>query len=228
MVEFAGVESGDRVIDVGTGPGVLIADLLARGAVVSGVDPSPPFVEAARARFPDVDIREAGAEKLPFEDGSFDVAVAQLVVHFMQDAVGGIREMARVTREGGVVAASVWDLVAGTAPLSPFWRAARELDPKVEGEARRAGAGEGQLPELFQQAGLSDIEETALPVRIEHETFDEWWQPYTLGVGPAGEYYQRLEPDQQQALEQHLRDQLPEPVTFETRAWAARGTARRP
>ena len=228
MVEFAGVQSGDRVLDVGTGPGALIADVLKRGGVVSAVDPSPPFVEAVRGRYPGVDVQQAGAEDLPFEDGSFDVALAQLVVHFMQDAVRGIGEMARVTRDGGVVAASVWDMVAGMAPLSPFWRAARELNPNVEGESRRAGAGEGQLPELFRQAGLGDVEETVLPVRVEHETFDEWWEPFTLGVGPAGEYYQQLEPEQQGALERRLREQLPAPIKLETRAWAARGIARRP
>ena len=228
MVEFAGVQSDDRVLDVGTGPGALIADLLKRGAVVTAVDPSPPFVEAARARYPDADVLQASAEDLPFEDGRFDVALAQLVVHFMEDAVRGIREMARVTQDGGVVAASVWDFVASMSPLSPFWRAARELNPNVEGESRRAGSGEGQLPDLFRQAGLTDIEETPLPVRVEHESFDDWWQPFTLGVGPAGAYYKSLSSDQQQALEQRLREQLPEPVALETRAWAARGVARRP
>ena len=228
MAEFAGVERGDRVIDVGCGPGALTAELVERGAEVTAVDPSPPFVEAARERFPGIDIRQASAESLPFEDGSFDAALAQLVVHFMDDPVGGIKEMARVTKDGGAVIASVWDMVAGKAPLSPFWRTARELDPNVEGESRRAGAGEGQLADLFEQAGLADVEETPMSVHVEHATFDEWWQPFTLGVGPVGSYYQALNAEQQAALEQRLRELLPEPVTLETRAWAARGVARRP
>jgi SAM-dependent methyltransferase len=228
LADLAGVERGQRVLDVGCGPGALIAELVQRGADVSAVDPSQQFVEAARARYPSADVREAAAEDLPFADDEFDATLAQLVVHFMDDPVRGLREMARVTRDGGVVAASVWDMVAGKAPLSPFWRTARELDPDAEGESNRAGAGEGQLRELFARAGLSDVEETALPVHVEHSTFDEWWRPFTLGVGPVGSYYQRLDAERQQALEQRLREQLGEPVTLETRAWAARGIARRP
>jgi SAM-dependent methyltransferase len=228
MADFAGVVAGQRVVDVGCGPGALVAELVARGAHVSAVDPSAQFVSAARERYPDVDVRQATAEELPFEDEIFDAAIAQLVVHFMADPVRGLAEMARVTVDGGVVAASVWDLVGGRAPISPFWCAARELDAGVEGEDRRAGAGEGKLTELFKEAGLEEIEETALTVHVEHETFDAWWEPFTLGVGPAGEYYQRLAPEQQAAVENRLREQLGEPVTLETRAWAARGIARRP
>jgi SAM-dependent methyltransferase len=225
MADFAGVTAGQRVLDVGSGPGALVAELIDRGAHVSAVDPSPQFVGAVRDRYPDVDVRQATAEELPFEDGSFDAALAQLVVHFMADPVKGISEMARVTGDGGVVAASVWDMVGGKAPISPFWRAARELDPAVEGESRRAGAGEGQLSELFAQAGLTDIEEKPLHVDVEHATFDAWWEPFTLGVGPAGEYYKNLDPDRQQTLEQRLRDELGAPIALQTQAWAARGLA---
>src|SRR3954471_1014725 len=224
MADLAGVQPGERVLDVGCGPGALTAELVLRGAQVSAVDPSPQFVAAAQERYPDADVRQASAESLPFGDGEFDAALAQLVVHFMAEPVGGLAEMRRVTRAGGVVVASVWDMAGGAAPLTPFWRAARELNPTVEGEENRAGAGEGQLPELFAEAGLRDVEETPLAVHVEHPKFDEWWLPFTLGVGPAGEYYQGLEPQQQQALEQLLREQLPEPVKLETRAWAARGT----
>ena len=167
MADLAGVAAGQRILDVGCGPGALVAELVVRGAHVSAVDPSAQFVSAARERYPDVDVRQATAEELPFEDASFDAALAQLVVHFMADPVRGIAEMARVTVDGGVVAASVWDLAGGKAPISPYWRAARQLDPGLEAEDRgRAGAGKGQLVDLFQQAGLTDIEETALPVQV--------------------------------------------------------------
>jgi SAM-dependent methyltransferase len=228
LTDLAGVQAGQRVLDVGCGPGALIAELVGRGADVAAVDPSPQFVDAARERYPGVDVRQASAEQLPFEDGSFDAALAQLVVHFMADPARGISEMGRVTRAGGVVAASVWDMAGGRAPLSPFWRVVRQLDPAAEGEARRAGAGEGQLAELFERAGLAEVEEVALVLNVQHPTFDEWWQPFTLGVGPAGEYYRQQEPAQQQALERRLREDLPEPLALETRAWAARGIARRP
>ncbi|HEY5659561.1 MAG TPA: class I SAM-dependent methyltransferase [Gaiellaceae bacterium] len=227
FADFGGVAAGDHVLDVGCGPGALTAELLQRGAVVSAADPSPQFVAAARERYPDVDVQQATAEELPYADGSFDEVLAQLVVHFMADPVHGLSEMARVTRNGGVVAACVWDIAGDRAPITPYWQAAKALDPTTQDE-RRAGAGEGQLPELFRQAGLEDVEETPLPVHVQHPTFEEWWLPFTLGVGPAGAHYQQLDPAHQQALEQHLREQLGQPVELEARAWAARGIARRP
>ena len=107
LAELAGVDGGQRVLDVGCGPGALTAELVARvgTAAVSAVDPSEPFVEAARARNPGVEVVQASAEALPFPDRTFDAALAQLVVHFMRDPVAGLAEMARVTRRGGVVAA---------------------------------------------------------------------------------------------------------------------------
>src|SRR3954462_15347958 len=106
FADFAGVAAGERVLDVGCGPGALTAELVERlGADdVSAVDPSESFVAAARVRPPDVDVPQAAAEELPFEDDAFGAALAQLVVHFMADPVAGVREMARVTSEGGVVA----------------------------------------------------------------------------------------------------------------------------
>src|SRR5215468_3211839 len=153
--DLLGVRSGQRVLDVGCGPGVLAARLVDRCGTegVVAVDPSEPFVEAARARLPGVDVRRATAEDLPFADDTFDLCLAQLVVHFMADPVAGLREMGRVARPGGLVSASVWDHTTGTGPLSPFWRAARDLDPAAPGEADLAGSREGHLAELAENAG---------------------------------------------------------------------------
>ena len=118
----------------------------------------------------------------------------------MADPVAGLREMGRVTREGGVVAACVWDHGGGQGPLSTFWEAARELDPEAQDESKLAGSGEGQLTELFRAAGLHDVEETALPVSVEHPSFEDWWAPYTLGVGPAGGYAAGLDSERQAEL----------------------------
>ncbi len=228
FADLAGVGSGQRVIDVGCGPGALTTELVERvgASNVAAVDPSESFVVAARERHPGVDVQEAPAETLPFADGVFDAALAQLVVHFMADPVQGLTEMGRVTRAGGMVAACVWDHAGEQTPLAPFWRAVHELDPDEEGERNLAGGREGHLGELFHEAGLREIEETALPIRIEHATFEEWWEPFTLGVGPAGAYLVGLEPEQQDKLRERIREQLPEaPFTLPARAWAARGLA---
>ena len=191
---------------------------------MAAVDPSEPFVAAAKERHPGVDVRLATAEQLPFGDDEFDAAFAQLVVHFMADPVAGLREMARVTRPDGVIAASVWDFGGGRAPLSLFWEAAREEDPDVVDESEFAGAREGHLTELFEAAGLRDVEETAHSVDVEHPSFEEWWEPFTLGVGPAGAHYASLDPEEQDALRERCRARLPEaPFVVSAKAWAARG-----
>ena len=229
FADFAGVDAARRVLDVGCGPGALTGELAGRlgPAVVTAVDPSPPFVEAARERFPDVRVEQAPAEDLPFADDSFDAALAQLVVHFMSDPVAGLREMARVTCAGGVVAACVWDHAAGgMGPLRVFWAAAREIEPSLADESALAGAREGHLAELFDAAGLHEVEDTALEVRVVHRTFDEWWEPYTLGVGPAGAFTASLDDEQRAELRERCRSKLPAPpFELSARAWAARGLA---
>ncbi len=228
FADFAGVTVGRRVLDVGCGPGALTTELAQRlgPEAVSAVDPSESFVAAARERHPGVTVQRAAAEELPFEDDAFDASLAQLVVHFMSDPVAGLREMARVTREGGAVAASVWDHAGGHGPLSPYWDAARELDPGVRDESHLAGAREGHLSELFEAAGLHEIEESALSIRVEHPTFDDWWEPFTLGIGPAGAYVAGLDATRRTELRERCRERLPSaPFVLEARAWAARGLA---
>ena len=228
LADLAGIEAGQRVIDVGCGPGALTSVLVDRlGADhVAAVDPSEPFVSAAKERHPGVDVRLATAEQLPFGDEQFDAALAQLVVHFMADPVAGLREMARVTREGGVVAASVWDHGGGKGPLSLFWDAAREGDPDVMDESQMAGARGGHLTELFEAGGLRNVEETVHSVDVEHPSFEEWWEPFTLGVGPAGAHAASLDPEEQDRLKERCRALLPDPPFVVTaKAWAARGVS---
>jgi SAM-dependent methyltransferase len=225
FADFAGVAADQRVLDVGCGPGALTAELVGRlgPAGVSAVDPSEPFVAAARERHPGVNVRLAAAEQLPFGDRAFDAALAQLVVHFMADPVAGLREMARVTRKEGVVAACVWDHAGGQGPLSLFWDAARQLDAGVEDESQLAGSREGHLAQLFQAAGLHEIEESTLSVNVEHPSFEDWWEPFTLGVGPAGAYAAGLDAKRQARLRDLCREMLPAaPFVLSARAWAAR------
>jgi len=226
LADFAGVRAGHRALDVGCGPGALTSELVRRlgPAAVAAVDPSAPFVEAALARHPGVDVRRASAEELPFPDASFDATIAQLVVHFMSDPVAGLREMARVTRPAGVVAACVWDHAGDQGPLSGFWQTAHELDPAVEDESQLAGVREGHLAELMRAAGLDAIESTVLSADLEHSSFEEWWQPFTMGVGPAGAHVAKLDEAERAELREACRRLLGNgPFTIEARAWAARG-----
>jgi SAM-dependent methyltransferase len=226
LADFAGVKSGQRVLDVGCGPGALTSELVARvgSELVAAVDPSEPFVMAARERHPEVDIRQASAEDLPFPDGRFDAALAQLVVHFMADPVAGLQEMARVTCRSGVVAACVWDYAGRRGPASLFWAGVRELDRDADDEARLAGAREGHLAELFEAAGLRDVDDTDLAARVQFATFDEWWEPFTLGVGPPGAYVAALDATRRAELKERCRALAPAaPFAVDAHAWAARG-----
>jgi hypothetical protein len=124
------------------------------------------------------------------------------------------------------VAACVWDHAGGQGPLSLFWQAARELDPDVEDESERAGTREGHLAELFEAAGVSEIVEDTLSVRVEHPSFEDWWEPFTLGVGPAGAFVAGLDADGQARLRERCRALLPAaPFVPPACAWAARGVA---
>lgn len=220
---FAGVGVGAKVLDVGCGPGALTAHLNSLGAEVAAIDPSPPFVDAIRMRFPDVDVRTGTAEELPYAAAAFDAALAQLVVHFMTDPVAGLRQMARVTRAGGVIAACVWD--GPTGALAPFWDAVHVIDPDVEDEALSSGASMGHLTGLLEAAGLVDVQEDSIAVSVVHPTFQEWWEPYTYGVGPAGDYVKRLGDDARARLESVARERLGSaPFTVTATAWAARAT----
>ncbi len=224
FADLAGIRAGCQVLDVGCGPGALTAELARRAGteMVSAVEPAPSFAAAARNRLPGVDIRQAQAEQLPFPDRAFDAALAQLVVHFMADPVLGLREMARVTRPGGVVGACVWDHAGGRGPLAVFWRAVHELDPAADDESGRAGVREGDLARLFAQAGLDGARAAALTVRVRQASFELWWEPFTLGVGPAGAYVASLAPDDRAALRERCRELLPaDPIEISATAWAA-------
>jgi SAM-dependent methyltransferase len=222
FAELVGVVPGQRALDVGCGPGALTDVLVQQlgAANVSAIDPSESFVAAAKQRFPDLEVLHGSAESLPFPDASYDLVLAQLVVHFMSDPVLGLSEMRRVAASGGVVAANVWDHGSGRGPLSLFWRAVRSLEPTAEDESELPGAAEGHLLGLFTQAGMPGAGTTSLAVHVDYVTFEDWWEPYTFGIGPAGEYVARLDDASKDELRNRCRDLLPEPpFTVEAAAW---------
>lgn len=214
----------ERALDVGAGTGALTAPLVGElgAGSVAAIDPSAPFVAALRERLPGVDAREGTADALSFEDATFDLVVAQLVVHFLPDPVAGIAEMARVAKPGGTVAASVWDFAGGRAPLSLFWRVAHELDPGVRDESDEPGAGEGQVEQYFHEAGLVRVQGGELTVRLPYLDPADWWQPYTLGVGPAGAYVAGLDGAHREELRRRCVAELGGgPGVVEATAWVA-------
>lgn len=228
FADFAGVRAGQRALDVGCGPGALTGELVRRlsADAVCAVDPADRFAAAVADRYPGVRVQRAAAEQLPFDGRLFDTTLAQLVVHFMADPVRGLGEMLRVTRVRGTVAACVWDHAGGLGPLGVFWQAARELDPDAEDESRLAGARQGHLGELLRAAGAQDIDETPISVEVQHPSFEDWWDPFLLGVGPAGQYVAHLDTSEQARLRDACRERLPTaPFVVSARAWAARGLA---
>ena len=216
------------MLDVGCGPGALTAVLASRAGAdaVSAVEPSASFAAAARERLPGVDVRQSAAEQLPFPDDAFDAALAQLVVHFMTDPVAGLREMARVTRPGGVVAACVWDHAGGRGPVSAFWQAVRELDPAADDESGLAGVREGHLAELFAQAGLDAVQAATLTVRVRQADSSPGGSRSRSASARPGRTWPSLAADRRDALREQCRRLLPDgPFEVSATAWAATGRA---
>jgi SAM-dependent methyltransferase len=188
FADFAGVSSGMRVLDVGAGTGALTGELVARGASVAAADPSPEFVAAFRRRLPEVEVHEAPAESLPFEDGSFDIALAQLVVAFVSDAPAAVAEMARVARR---VAVCMWG-VAEVDMFAAIDRTAAAIGTTAATEPRRYRTPQ-EIDDLL--APLGDVESAELDVTAGYRDYDEFWQTLQRGVGPAGHWIASLDAD---------------------------------
>jgi SAM-dependent methyltransferase len=219
FADFAGVSGRQAALDVGAGTGALTAELVRRGAEASAIEPSEGFVGALRSRFPDVDVRQSGAESLPWPDESFDVALAQLVLSFMSDARAGVGEMLRVVRRGGTVAVCMWD------------RDGMEMLAAVS-RTRDALGDEGREDMLYRTrediAGLFDRPEVELlSVDADYVDFEDFWAALAGGAGPAGAWAASLDGEQRAAARSELFRQLGEPdgpFTMTGRAWAARVT----
>lgn len=234
FADAVGVTAGQSALDVGCGPGALtgvLVDRLGPGAV-SAFDPSPSFVTECARRHPGVTVRPGRAEAMPFDEGRFDCALAQLVLHFVSDPGQAAHEFCRVLRPGGLAAACVWDFAEGMQMLRLFWDAALDVDPEAPDEAQTLKFGrQGEIAELFSSAGVGDITETTLTVRSRYVGFEDLWSGFLAGIGPAGSFCVSLADEQRADLRAGLFERLGSPsgaFTLTAKARCAYGRSPQP
>lgn len=234
FAEFAQLRDGGKVLDVGCGTGILCQAVAAvtRDSEITGVDPSPFFVEYARTHVADPRIRfdVGNALELPYPDATFNQCLALLVINLIAQPEKAVSEMCRVTRPGGSVAVCNWDAGGGMEMNSTFWEEASKLDPaaKTRRDTLRPYSRQGQLKTLWEANGLERVEETGLKIELDFTSFDDYWLPLLGGVGPPGSYLSSLAQDRQQALREQLRRRIlgngPDgPFKLHAQSWAVRG-----
>jgi len=235
FVEFAGVQSGDSVLDVGSGTGAITAAVATASpsSRIVGIDSAAAFVAFAQARRAGELIRfgVADAQQLPFADRSFTRALSLLNLNFIPDPGKALLEMSRVTQPGGTVAAAVWDYGQGMEMLRVFWNEAVALKPEADAQDERHMrlSRNGQLATLFHEQRLKDIASEALTIETRFSSFDDYWLPFLEKQGPAGTYAASLPATDAEQLRLRLRRRLlgdgaDAPIVLRARAWAVRGT----
>jgi SAM-dependent methyltransferase len=219
FAEFAGVQAGDRVLDAGAGTGALTAELVQRGIDVAAAEPSAGFVAGLQARFPEIEVREAPAEKMPWADASFDAALAQLVVAFVADAPAAARELARLVRPGGTVAVCMWD-VNGLDLRLPIHAARQAAAPDAQGSTALGYRTEEEIRGLLEGAGLRAVESELLQVEAEYAGFDDYWDAVLGAVGPDTKWIRTLPAEQLPIARAAAQAALPAGGSFALRARA--------
>jgi SAM-dependent methyltransferase len=227
FADFAGMQAGEHVLDVGAGTGALTVELVRRGAQVAAIDPSPSFAASLARRLPDADVRHGPAEDLPWPDESFDEALAQLVLTFMNDAPCGVAEMRRVVKPGGLVATCMWDR-DGMEMLAAVNRTQRALgDGGATTEARTAYRSRAEIEGLFAGDGFDDVRTELLEVEAGYAGFDEFWGAFGGFVGPAGAWLKTLSDEGRAAARDELYRQIGAPAgafALTGKAWATSAT----
>jgi len=235
FIEFIGaIKEGDRVLDVGCGTGSLtltIADTTKASTVV-GIDPSVGYLEYARAQnsHPHVAFEIGDAQKLPYDNGSFDCCVSSLMIQFVSEAHMAAKEMGRVTKKGGSVATCVWDNSGGMEFWERFWEAAVAVDPGAKRAGDRRYGSANALSDLWTATGFANVETTALVIPLEFSSFDDLWRIVLNAQGPPKLYISSLSEDRRQVLKERLRtdilDNGPDgSIKLRAKAWAVRGRA---
>jgi SAM-dependent methyltransferase len=234
FVTFAEVADGDHVLDVGSGTGSLSFAIAqaAPSVRVTGVDPSAEYVRHAQSQPAGDRIRfvVGDAQRLDFPDRTFDRTLSLLVMSFVPDRNKAVREMMRVTRQGGTVAAAVWDYGQGMEMLRVFWDEVVAQDPAAAAldERHLPLCRQGELASLWRASGFDRIDERPLSIAMRFTSFDDYWQPFLGGQGPAGAYVRGLHDEQRQALEQQIRSRIAptghgQPISLNARAWVVKG-----
>jgi SAM-dependent methyltransferase len=234
LVKFASVADRDALLDIGSGTGALAFALAAAAPSgrVTGVDRSSAYVRFAQSQASSDRVRfvVGDAQALEFPAAAFDKTLSLLVMNFIPDAPKALREMIRVTRPGGVVAAAVWDYGEGMQMLRVFWDEAVALDPAIAARDERNMplCKRGELAALWRAQGLERVDEQPIAIDLDFVSFDDYWRPFLGGQGPAGAYTGSLPEPRRAALEARLRSRLlggrrDGPITLQARAWAVKG-----
>src|SRR5262245_21999605 len=240
----AGANPGHRrkVLDVGCGTGILSRALVSFGDIVkvTGIDPVQAYLSFAREAVPTrrAQFEVGAAESLPFADSAFDAALALLVLQDFVDPEQAVREMARVTRPGGVVATCQWDFQDGLPMLSLFWQAAEAAAPDAVFRQRSRNpppryATPNDLEALWRNCGLSDIKMATLELSMEFPSFDDYWQPFPGGSTPTSAFAAAINSQSGGALTRVIREKIRrvQPngnFIFPARAWAVKGSVQSP
>jgi SAM-dependent methyltransferase len=232
FINWLDVPKGSAWLDVGCGTGALTQTILqtAEPLKIKGIDRSEQFVDFARAHTHDkrAEFEVGDAQALPVEDKSCDVAVSGLVMNFVPKPETMISEMTRASR--GIVAAYVWDYAEGMQMIRHFFDAAAELDPHASelDEGRRFSVCKPEpLKALFRSQGLKDVEVRPIEVPTVFRDFDDYWNPFLGGQGPAPSYAMSLDEERRTALRERIRTSLPiandGSIALTARAWGVKG-----
>lgn len=221
--------AGCRWLDVGCGTGALSAAILEHcaPAAVTGVEPSDGFLASARHNLAGrAALHKAAADALPLADGSVDIVVSGLVLNFVPDPRAALMEMHRV---GSTIAAYVWDYAGKMELMRHFWDVAVELDASAArlDEGRRFPLCHADaLVQAFASAGLGNAEVTSIDIPTRFASFEDYWQPFLGGQGPAPAYAMSLDESQRGRLRDRLRERLPRnsdgSIPLVARAWAVK------
>ncbi|MDH5536912.1 MAG: class I SAM-dependent methyltransferase [Betaproteobacteria bacterium] len=231
------IPAGRRWLDMGCGTGALCAAIVdcCSPSSVAGVEPSEGFLKTAKDNLADRAVLHQGsATAIPLDQGAVDVVVSGLVLNFIPDQRAALAEMARVTSNGGTIGAYVWDYAGKMELIRYFWDAAVESNPeaeKLDEGIRFPSCRAEALVALFTSAGLKRPEATTIDIPTPFASFEDYWQPFLGGQGPAPAYAMSLDDTQRKRLRDRLRARIPVQadgsVSLTARAWAVRATVAR-